>query len=132
MKKNIFALCLLMLMSSHILAQDTLCVKYDNRFKENKPFAVASYDSLEFRTHKNDFSDPVIRFYSDKFTTGYMDYKLSLIFGNEGYQKGSMMFHDPGRIIWKPSYYSDIDYMNNSSRWCFKHSMESEHFIVFW
>ena len=62
MKKNIFALCLLMLMSSHILAQDTLWVKYDNRFKENKPFAVASYDSLEFRTHKNDFSDPVIRF----------------------------------------------------------------------
>lgn len=132
MRKNILTICILALLGVHALAQDTLWVKYDNRFKENKPFAVATYDSLEFRANKNNFSDPVVRFYSNKFGAGFMDYKLSLIFGNEGFQNGSLMLRDPGRIIWKPSYYSDIDYMNDKSRWCFKHSMESEHFIVFW
>ncbi len=132
MKRNILTVSLLLLSILLSLAQDTLWVRYDNRFKENKPFVVSSYDSLEFRTNKTNFSDPIIRFHSQRFGSGYMDYKLSLIFGSESIYKGSLMLHDPGRIVYKPSYYSDVDYTNDNSRWCFKHSMESEHFIVFW
>lgn len=132
MRKILMMLFACSVLAQVSLAQDTLWVRYDNRFKDNKSFAVAGYDSVEFRSHKLNNDEPVLRFYSSKFGTGFMDYKLSLIFGNDGVYQGSLMFHNPGRFLYKPSTYSNVDYTRESSRWCFKRSMESEHFVVFW
>lgn len=33
----------------HVVSQDTIWVKYDNRFKANKAFSIATADSIEFR-----------------------------------------------------------------------------------
>ena len=132
MRKLLLMLFACSVLAQVSLAQDTLWVRYDNRFKDNKSFAVAGYDSVEFRSHKLNNDEPVLRFYSSKFGTGFMDYKLSLIFGNDGVFQGSLMFHNPGRFLYKPSTYSNVDYTRESSRWCFKRSMESEHFVVFW
>ena len=49
MKKIILTLCAV-LMVQNIMAQDTIWVKYDNRFKEHKNFVVANNDSIEFRS----------------------------------------------------------------------------------
>ena len=55
-------------------AQDTLWVRYDNRFLDNKRLLAASdYDSLEFISGK---SSPIIRCYTPMLEKGYFDYHL--------------------------------------------------------
>ena len=108
-------------------AQDTLWVRYDNRFLDNKRLLAASdYDSLEFISGK---SSPIIRCYTPMLEKGYFDYHLSSLVGST---PGELMFRNPGRIIYRPSEFSSMDFMDEDSKWCFKRSRESEHFIVFW
>lgn len=121
---------LLLPASLQAVAGDSLWVKSDNRFQENRfLFDAADYDSLEFRARG---TMPVIRRYTSKADNGYMDYRLSGLTGTKG---GSLVIGDPGLILWKP-YTSDNeynnDYTNPDSKWCFKHSKESDHFVVFW
>ncbi len=41
-------------------------------------------------------------------------------------------FEDPGREIYIPAEFRQMDFENPASQWCWKRSRESEHFIVFW
>ena len=131
MKKIILTLCAV-LMVQNIMAQDTIWVKYDNRFKEHKSFVVANNDSIEFRLGDGSDGQPVMRLYRSRLSKGYTDYRLSTLFGSSDIYSGSIMLRNPGRLLYKPSTYSTVDYMNDNSRWSFRRSMESEHFVVFW
>ena len=120
--------CLYGILSMH--AQDSLWVRYDNRFKANKfVMDISEYDSIEFRARG---TMPVIRRYSTSFDNGYADYRMSGMTGTDG---AALIIGDPGRILWKPrtsdnSY--NNDYTDPNAKWSFKHSKESEHFVVFW
>lgn len=41
-------------------------------------------------------------------------------------------FEDPGRLIYIPAEFKNMDFTKNTSNWCWERSRESEHFIVFW
>lgn len=130
MKTKILLSLLLLSGALGLSAQDSLWVKFDNRFKANKfVMDISEYDSVEFRARG---TMPVIRRYSSAFEGGYADYRLSGMTGTDG---AALVFGDPGLILWKPrtsdnSY--NNDYTNTSAKWSFKHSKESEHFVVFW
>lgn len=113
-------------------AQDTLWVRYDNRFTENKAFQLnAKVDSVEFCISSSKYSqDPILKIYNSSISKGYYEYRISTLLGNN--QTGDIMFENPGRILCKPSTYGSVDFNNENSQWCFKRSMESEHFVVFW
>lgn len=132
MKTSVISAIIAVASCSQLAAQDTLWVRYDNRFVENKAFKINSgIDSIEFCISSSEYSDkPVLRMYNTRYTKGYSEYQYSTLLGNN--QTGRIMFENPGRILYKPSTYSSVDYTNENSRWCFSRSMESEHFIVFW
>ena len=130
MKTKILFALLLLSGALSLSAQDSLWVRYDNRFKANKfVMSLSEYDSIEFRARGQ---MPVIRRYSNAFDGGYADYRLTGMTGTEG---AALVIGEPGRILWKPrtsdNNYNN-DYTNTSSQWSFKHSKESEHFVVFW
>ena len=129
--KRYFWMAILAMVTSNSLAQDSLWVRYDNRFKANRYVtSIAGYDSVEFRSSANVTPVPVLRRYKDG---EYSDFKIT---GMTNSKDGpALVIGDPGLIAWKPTT-SDAnynnDYMVDTNRWCFKHSKESEHFIVFW
>ena len=41
-------------------------------------------------------------------------------------------FEDPGKEIYIPYEFRNMDFTSNSSRWCWERSRQSENFIVFW
>ena len=131
MRKNILLGLLTLAISHTAFAQDSLWVRYDNRFKANRfLMSIADYDSIEFRASTNVTPVPVVRRYKGSEHT---DYKIT---GMTGAKDGpALVIGDPGLIAWKPTT-SDAsynnDYMVDTNRWCFKHSRESDHFIVFW
>lgn len=113
-----------------IHAQDTLWIRYDNRFKANGSVKISAYDSIEFRTDVRKDTVPVRRSYASMFAPkGYFDFTVPIRGEGTGF---SYMLHDPGRIVWKVSSFGNMDFMDNSSRYSFRRSKESEHFIVFW
>ena len=78
-------------------AQDSLWVRYDDRFKANKfVMDISEFDSIEFRARG---TMPVIRRYSTSYNNGYADYRLSGMTGTDG---AALIIGDPGRILWKP------------------------------
>ena len=131
MKKYISAAILVMATALSTFAQDSLWVKYDNRFKENRfLMSFAGCDSIEFRASTNTPPVPVIRRYRNGETS---DFRVTNVVGNK--DGAAIVVGDPGLIAWKPTV-SDAnynnDYMVDTNRWCFRHSRESDHFIVFW
>jgi hypothetical protein len=130
--KTLLAILALMVLGcAKAAAQDTLWVKYDNRFTANKNYVIRNADSLEFRMNDRNGAYPVLRLYNTNFSKGYTEYRLQTLFGDSQFA-GTIMFGNPGRILWHPSTYSGNNYMNDNSRWSFSRSMESEHFVVFW
>ena len=130
-KTLLATLALMVLGCAKAAAQDTLWVKYDNRFTANKNYVIRNADSLEFRMNDRNGAYPVLRLYNTNFSKGYTEYRLQTLFGDSQFA-GTIMFSNPGRILWHPSTYSGNNYMNDNSRWSFSRSMESEHFVVFW
>ena len=130
-KTLLATLALMVLGCSKAAAQDTLWVKYDNRFTANKNYVIRNADSLEFRMNDRNGAYPVLRLYNTNFSKGYTEYRLQTLFGDSQFA-GTIMFGNPGRILWHPSTYSGNNYMDDNSRWSFSRSMESEHFVVFW
>ena len=130
-KTLLATLALMVLSCAKAAAQDTLWVKYDNRFTANKNYVIRNADSLEFRMNDRNGAYPVLRLYNTNFSKGYTEYRLQTLFGDSQFA-GTIMFGNPGRILWHPSTYSGNNYMNDNSRWSFSRSMESEHFVVFW
>ena len=120
MKTKIFAFLIMISSTLGMYAQDSLWVRYDDRFKENKFLMdISEYDSIEFRARG---TMPVIRRYSASLANGYSDYRLSGMTGSEG---AALVVGDPGLVLWKPrtsdnSY--NNDYTKPDAKWSFKHS----------
>ena len=115
------------------MAQDTLWVQYDNRFTDNKSYVISSkVDSVEFCLTGLGVAKPypILKLYNSSLTKGYSEYRISSLIDAD--MSGKIMFQNPGRILFKPSSLSSLDFTNPNSQWCFKRSMESEHFVVFW
>ena len=133
MKRILLAIALLLAAVQTLPAQDSLYVQWADRFKENRfLFSTATLDSIEFFARS---TMPIIRRYSPQFTSGYSDYRVNGLVNNDGSSNGTVCFGDPGLILWKPTSSSlsyNNDYTVASNRWTFKHSKESEHFVVFW
>ena len=115
MKKH-FALliCLVTLLAANsATAQDSLWIRYDDRFTANKVINLNGVDS---------------------FVVGNAQLKVGTRSYSVPVDKASVVFSDPGRILLKPSTYSGTDYMNANATtgYNFAHSVESEHFAVFW
>ena len=106
-----------------VSAQDTLWIKDDNRFTENKAIPLQNVDSVVFKSNS-------MYVYNPTLASKYLFYPYQTYLGTS--YTASMMLYNPGRILYHPSTYSTIDYTDSTSRWCFKHSMESEHYVVFW
>ena len=131
MKKQILLSCMAVLLTTAAWAQDTLWVKYTDRFKSNYVLRVKSYDSIEFRMSDNDATLPVIRTYNSRLSKGYSERSLLNILDGDEFD-GIFTTYNPGRILWHPSTYSGNYYLSDNSQWSFRRSMESEHFVVFW
>ena len=117
MKKIVFALtavlCLL-----QATAQEKLWVRYDDRFRAPQSFDVSTLDSVSL------FLTQITLHRADGTTrTQLMPSEQS-----------QLQFDDPGRYLLKPNTYSGTDYMNKAatSGYNFAHSLESDHFVVFW
>lgn len=124
MKNNKILWAFIALMASgagNAYAQDTLWVRYDNRFLANKKMALKDVDSISVNNTK-------ARFYKGSV---YDDHNLSDLLPIES---ASMMFTDPGRYLLKPNTYSSTDYTKTSATtgYNFAHSVESDHYAVFW
>ena len=116
MKKMIFSL-LLLTQTCILQAQDTLWVRYDNRFQANAALRIAEADSIEVKTSQVAVYSPAGK------------KVLNMTAG-----KADMLFEHPGRYLLKPNTYSGTNYenANATSGYNFAHSLESEHFAVFW
>ena len=99
-------------------AQDSLWVRYDNRFQKNVGVSIANADSIEVKTSQ-------VKVYNANGTTR----TLSTTAG-----KSTVALANPGRYLLKPTTYSGTNYENQNatSGYNFDHSLESEHFVVFW
>lgn len=104
-------------------AQDTLWIKDDNRFTENKAIPLLNVDSIVFKSNS-------MYIYNPTLGSKYLFYPYQTYLGTN--YTASMILSNPGRILYRPSTYSAIDCSGSTSRWCFKHSKEAEHFVVFW
>lgn len=131
MRRHLILTSMAILLATAAWAQDTLWVKYADRFKNHYVLNIKNYDSLEFRTADNNPTRPVIRLYTDRFSKGYLERSLTSILDGDD-MDGRIMFQNPGRILWHPSTYAGNNYQSNSSQWSFQRSMESEHFVLFW
>ncbi|MBR1932406.1 MAG: hypothetical protein IJ841_01810 [Prevotella sp.] len=100
---------------------DTIWVRYDNRFKPNASIPAKGADSIEVTTSQ-------LRIYTNG-TPRTRPY--GAIVPLDG---ADMMFTSPGRYLLKPSTYSGTNYENAAAKagYNFAHSVESEHFAVFW
>ncbi len=118
MKRHILLLiALLSLPFARLLAQDSLWVRYDNRFRRHAVQRIAGADSIEVKTGQ-------LKVYMPTGT------KTQSIIAD----KSTVVFANPGRYLLKPNTYSGTNYENNNatSGYNFAHSLESEHFAVFW
>ena len=111
----------LALASATAFAQDRMWLHNADRFSESDEIDLTQYDSIEFRKaamylyYKKDLGkklDHATRTYASKY-----DYYT---------------FHDPGRILYRPSALKNHNFDSQASEWCFQRSKESEHYIVFW
>lgn len=124
MKKEILTLAILCIHSLSSMAQDTLWVRYDDRFKANYSLPLKDIDSIEVKTS-------ILKLYSTTVSAGYKTLSYASIIPTE---KATIQFVNPGAYLLKPSTYSGTNYENSNatSGYNFAHSMESEHFALFW
>ena len=116
MKKTILSI-LLLGQCCAMSAQDSLWVRYDNRFQKNVGASIANADSIEMKVAQ-------VKVYTP---TGTKTISASP-------SKSTILLANPGRYLLKPSTYSGTNYENQNatSGYNFAHSLESEHFAVFW
>lgn len=106
-----------------LTAQDTLWVRYDDRFKANLVISLKDVDSIEVRPTQ-------LRLYNPALSTGFISKQSTLI----PTDASDMMFSNPGRYLLKPKTYSGTDYTNATAKtgYNFAHHLESDHYAVFW
>ena len=123
-RKTIISIALTLSSVASLSAQDTLWVRYDNRFKANASVLLNDVDSIAV-------SNTGLRLYKASVAAGYTDRQFSSLIPNNA---GEMSFNNPGRYLLKPNTYSGTDYTNASAQsgYNFAHCMESDHYAVFW
>ena len=106
------------------VAQDTLFVRYDDRFQPNGIISIEGVDSVEVRPNQ-------LRLYTPDATLGYRNVQTSKVVPTDA---AEMMFTDPGRYLLKPNTYAGTNYNNAAatSGYNFAHMQESEHYALFW
>ncbi len=113
-----------LIMANSIQAQQALWFHNPNRFEPHDSVALEKYDSIIFtRTGMRFYYKPEYKTSMDYYTRNYQtkyDYNLFERLGH--------------RYLLKPSTYAGTDYQNESAThgYNFLHSVESEHFVVFW
>ena len=128
MKTKSFTLALLYCAAltsfTRVAAQDSLWVRYDDRFKPNAIIPLSDVDSVEVRQSQ-------LRLYTNTSSTGYTTKATVNLVPTDA---ADMMFYDPGRYLLKPNTYSGTDYTNAQATtgYNFLHSKESDHYAVFW
>ena len=126
--KYIIAAALVLQAGSQIAAQnqqeDTLYIRYDDRFKANGTMLLGFADSIEIGSSS-------MKVYDTTKTLGYTTKTYSSLIPTDACD---MMWTNPGAWLAKPNTYSGTNYMNDAatSGYNFKHSMESDHYAVFW
>jgi hypothetical protein len=103
MKKQLYIAMLLLACSASMQAQDTLWVRYDDRFKPNKSFLLKDVDSILFKSS-------LMQFAKNNGTTSSQQYSsVAPIDGSD------MSFTNPGRYLLKPNTYSGTNYTNDAA-----------------
>ena len=126
--RYIIAAALVLQASAPIMAQedkpDTLFVRYDDRFKANGTLLLGHADSI-------DIGASSMKIYDATTELGFTTKTYTTLIPTDACD---MTFRNPGRWLLKPSIYGGTDYTNDAatSGYNFKHSMESEHFALFW
>lgn len=123
-KFHFLAVGLLFAYAANSTAQDSLYVRYDDRFKANGFVALENVDSISVQQNQ-------LRVYNPNVPMGYTNRLYTALLPDYA---GEFTFTDPGRYLLKPNTYSGTNYMNNNaaSGYNFAHSVESEHYAVFW
>lgn len=129
MKRYILTLALLASLTfnfqlSTLRAQDTLWVRYDDRFKANYVIPLMGADSIEVRPTQ-------LKIFSPEYAQGYRNLTTTSLIPLD---EAEMRFSNPGRYLLKPNTYSGTDYTNANAKsgYNFAHSTESDHYAVFW
>ena len=116
MRKFFILLAWLSASFSGTMAQDSLWIRSDNRFKSNTLVRIDDVDSIGVTTSQ------LVFYRSTSTTTRTMSTDVEVMFVN------------PGRWLLKPTTYSSTDYTSTKATtgYNFAHSQESEHFALFW
>ena len=125
MKNHIITLAFYLFAATQsIAAQDTLWVRYDDRFLANGYIPLENVDSIEIQ-------NSIFKLYDATINTGYKNQSYSSLVPID---KAEMTFINPGRYLLKPNTYSGTDYTNAkaTSGYNFAHMVEGDHFAVFW
>ncbi len=122
--KKILTMALTMLSFATLQAQtekpNNIWIHYEDRFCMNDSLTLNNIDSIEF-------TNTALKRYQYKESTG------KAIALTKNYPKVPFVLDFTfARHLARPSGYSNCDYTNEASQWCFQRSMESEHFICFW
>ncbi len=115
-----FFLAMAFVLFANAQKPDTIWYKYSDRFIANEIYDITKVDSIEFLKVS-------MKLYNDTTKT-----KVKSI--SKTYPKSDGAFRMDGveRYLAKSSTYSNVDFNNASSQFCFQRSAESEHFVIFW
>ncbi|MBO4907198.1 MAG: hypothetical protein J5486_09275 [Bacteroidaceae bacterium] len=122
--KLLLSLVSVLVTASIVQAQDTIWVRYDDRFKPNQIISLVDVDSIEMRPTQ-------LRLFNDEAANGFTAKATATLLPTDACE---MSFTNPGRYLLKPNTYSGTDYTNDAatSGYNFAHMVESEHCAVFW
>lgn len=118
MKHLILSATLSLLSAVPVLAQNKLYAKNIDNFQANREWDLTEYDSILFKPS-------YMQLYKD---VNGLPKRSMVAYKSYAY----FSFTNPGRIIYKPKEVASMNFDNENSRWCWKRSQQSEHFIVFW
>ncbi|MBQ9285493.1 MAG: hypothetical protein IJ209_04300 [Bacteroidaceae bacterium] len=127
MKKIVFICC--MALATLSANAQSIWVEGSDRYTVPKGYDISGVDSIVFRNTQ-------MLFYTPDATLRYT-YSREKIMTADADSSLAITFEEPAdkRVIWKPTtsdnQYNN-DYTNPESKWSFKRSKESEHFIVYW
>ncbi len=123
-KRISLGLLLTLCMTGGAQAQDTLWISYADRFKPNDKILLTNVDSMLIGTTK-------LTLYDATAAEGYRTQTYTALIPTD---EADMTFAWPGRYLLKPSTYGGTDYTNDqaTSGYNFAHSVESDHYAVFW
>ncbi len=123
MIKKILSLLAVAVVSAVTYAQekpDTMWFQFDDRFTENEVINLSGVDSIEVTNTR-------FKMYKYNASTGKVT-NLPKTFRTNGVYR----FDEIERYLVRPNTYSNNNFNNESSTFCFQRSVESEHFVLFW